>query len=185
MDRSNGRPGHRTTWRPTLSGLYRLLFDYRYSVPNWLRFRSSNATGLRNNSLQVSPLRINSQRADSVCRGSGVIMNTGHCVRLVLPDRDEGAQGELLDRITERWGGCTCFRGFGLWIPEQGDRYREPIVIVECSVGHWTNQTRQWWHKLASDAALLLDQECVFLSVRSERALLADRDGTIRYTGSE
>lgn len=115
-------------------------------------------------------------------------MNSGHCVRLVLPNQNLTILTGIEDRIVERWGGCTCFRGFGLWDRPDDDgvtHMREPIVIVECSVGRWTNQTRQWWHELAADAAKLLDQECVFLSVRSERALLADRNGGVEYIGAE
>lgn len=112
-------------------------------------------------------------------------MNSGHCVRLVLPDQNKAVQGKILARITKRWGGCTLWSGEGNWRSNRDERIREWVVIIECSVGQWTNQTRQWWHELAADAARLLDQKSVFLSVRSERALLADRDGSIRYIGSE
>lgn len=113
-------------------------------------------------------------------------MNSGHCVRLVLPDTNDGVITKVLDRITERWSGCTHWYGWGTWQPDgDGSRVRERIVIVECSVGRWTNRVRKWWHDLAAEAAKLSDQECVFSSVRSERALLANRDGTIRYIGVE
>ena len=99
----------------------------------------------------------------------------GHCVRLIIPDRDEGEQADILDRIVSRWEGVTVTQGFGLWNGPK-DRVREPILILECSVhGTWA-ESRLWWKELTQDACRLFGETCVFLSRRDESAMLVYPD---------
>lgn len=98
----------------------------------------------------------------------------GVCVRLILPDRDEGVQGEILDLIVSKWKGVTVTKGFGLWDGPNG-RTTDPVRILECSI-----PPRQyddvWWGRLATEAGVMLGEECVFLSTRDERATLVYPD---------
>jgi len=101
----------------------------------------------------------------------------GHCIRLMLPDRDEGAQGEILDRIVSRWDGVTVTRGFGLW-NEPKCRVREPFLILECSIPVWDENSEVWWDETSREACILFGETCIFLSVRSENAMLVYPDYT-------
>ena len=98
----------------------------------------------------------------------------GHCVRLILPDVPEKREAldGLIRTITECWGGVTSWMASGRW-----NGAVEDVHVVECSVGAWTPQIREWWSDLATDAALLLDQRYIYLSVRSETALLIGLTG--------
>ena len=99
----------------------------------------------------------------------------GHCVRLILPNRDEGAQAEILDRIVSRWDGATVTRGFGLWNGPKG-RIRESILVLECSIPVWNEDSEVWWDATSRVACILFGETCVFLSVRSENAMLVYPD---------
>jgi hypothetical protein len=119
----------------------------------------------------------------------------GHLVRIVLPDRDgkgpireDARTDDILGRIVKRWGGCTCYRAEGLWNPEglTDDQHRvisDHVVVCECSIGLWTEQVREWWHDLAASVARTWDQECVYLSVQAETAMLIGQDGMSRLIG--
>jgi len=95
----------------------------------------------------------------------------GECVRLILPDRNEAVQGEILDRIVSRWGGVTMLRGFGLW-GGQDVRQREPILVLECSIPEWNNAIHAWWGDLARSACILFGETCIFWSRCTEYAWL-------------
>lgn len=109
----------------------------------------------------------------------------GVCVRLILPDRDEGVQAEILDRIVSRWDGVTVTRGFGLWNSPKG-RHRDPILVLECSIHAEITEIEcwpewwVWWNELAKIVRIQSGETCVFLSVRSETGVLVYADRTER-----
>jgi len=98
----------------------------------------------------------------------------GHCVRLIIPDvPNDAASQALIDTITGRWGGVTMTTGRGLWRSDKtGLLCGDNIAILEVSIGRWSIDTRAWWVSLANRAREEFGEECVFLSVRSERAWL-------------
>ena len=104
----------------------------------------------------------------------------GHLVRIVVPDnfKPNLRLRGVVERITQRWGGCTCYSADGYW--GCGEIIRDDVVVCECSVGEYV---AQWWHELAKEIAREFDQECVYLSVREETAMLVDQGGVVKYIG--
>lgn len=100
-----------------------------------------------------------------------------HTVRLILPDLLEGVTTDILQRITRKYGGMTMFSGRGLWVASDGLIAGDSSDIVECHVKTWTDNDREWWYGLAAEAARLLDQECIYLSVRPETVAFIGQDG--------
>ena len=108
----------------------------------------------------------------------------GHCVRIVLPVLDDcgtdklgtkesdGRNAEIIRRIVERWGGVTLSDSMGVWTDDQQCSIKDKVIVAECSIGVWTLPVRAWWFELADHVRDVHGQDCVFLSVREETAML-------------
>lgn len=110
----------------------------------------------------------------------------GHCVRLVIPDVAgcESTIAEVMGRIARRYGGCTSYKGQGVYFSDDKECcISDHVVIVECSFGWLQASDKSWWTQLSADIAESFKQECVFLSVREERARLIGPDGLTRAIG--
>lgn len=111
----------------------------------------------------------------------------GCCVRLVLPEVQGPTLDSILGRISRRWGGATMVVGHGfyrtptvhsIFCMSDTSLVKDDVAVIECSIGRWTEQARQWWTGLARDARRYWEQDCVFLSVRDETAFLVGPDWT-------
>ena len=117
----------------------------------------------------------------------------GHCVRIVLPvlddcgtdklwsQKSDGRNAEILGRIVERWSGVTLSDNVGVWLNEWGDTVLDRTIVAECSIGPWNMQTREWWIELADHVRDVHRQDCVFLSVRDETAMLVQADFRVEF----
>ena len=108
--------------------------------------------------------------------------NVGHCVRIILPGglKNEAHTKPFYDSIIKKWGGLTVLPGFGYWSPDSTD-LPDQVDIAECSVGVWDTPTQYWWTDLCREARKVFNEECIYLSVREERAVLiwADKEERI------
>lgn len=107
------------------------------------------------------------------------LSDVGHRVRLVIPTDNESAIGPIIGRITGRWGGCTVTRAYGWWSDNDGEITRDVLSVVECSIGLWDQEARDWWTDISDVVRSEWDQTCVFLSVVEEQASLVFGPGEI------
>lgn len=95
----------------------------------------------------------------------------GHCVRIILPDFED-AMAPIIGRIVGRWGGCTLSDGVGFWSDKNGRIVRDRITIVECNIGPWDSESREWWTDLSDSVRKQWSQDAVFLSVHKSEGLI-------------
>lgn len=95
----------------------------------------------------------------------------GHRVRLVIPTDNEQEIAPIIGRVIGRWDGCTVTSGYGWW-NSGGKTIRDKLSVLECSLGVWDQNAREWWHCLSDVVRVQQNQECVFLSVVTEHAEL-------------
>lgn len=107
----------------------------------------------------------------------------GHRVRLIIPDHREAAITPIIGKVIGRWGGCTIGLAYGWWSEKDGKPVRDKLSVLECSIGEWTPQVRIWWVDLANVVRKSWDQDCVFLSVVGETAMLIS-DATEEIIGA-
>lgn len=107
----------------------------------------------------------------------------GHCVRLIVPTDKEAELGPIIGRVLERWGGVTILDASGWWEDDDGNPVKDTLSVLECSVGLWDIETRAWWHDLSAAVCDTFGQDCVFLSVQHETAILVRKDGMSRHLG--
>lgn len=105
--------------------------------------------------------------------------NTGHRVRLVVPTDNEQAIAPIIGRITGRWGGCSVTSGYGWWSDKNSEPIRDKLSVLECSIGLWDEDARSWWTDLADVVRCGWKQDCVFLSVVPEDAVLVFGPGQV------
>lgn len=116
----------------------------------------------------------------------------GHCVRLIVPTDKEAELGPIIGRIIGRWDGVTILDGTGWWSPPVGNQdddtkypVRDKLSILECSIGLWDLDAREWWCDLAAVVCRTFGQDCIFLSVTQETAMLVGCNGVGRFVKSD
>ncbi len=100
----------------------------------------------------------------------------GHNVKLIVPTGNDLELAPIIGKIIGRWGGCTVTSGKGWWVDKKKGQIFDALSILECSIGAYDIEARVWWHDLASAVRAAHDQECVFLSVAAETAVLVYED---------
>lgn len=104
---------------------------------------------------------------------------TGIRVRIIFPSLYDNV--EFVQRIVDRWGGCTMHQGEGRWFSDsQRETMVDQLCICDTKIGKWTESCQKWWVALAADVARKYKQECVYLSTVPETAWLVTADGMKR-----
>jgi hypothetical protein len=98
--------------------------------------------------------------------------------RLIIPSTDDSVIGPIIDKVTRRFGGATCWSAFGTYVrSDYGTIDAEQVTVLEVGLTRTVGcfHRHEEWDFLADLARELchkLDQECVYLSVRSETVQL-------------
>ncbi len=106
----------------------------------------------------------------------------GYNIKLIVPTDNELMVAPIVGQVLGHWGGCTVTTGKGWWNDAEKGQILDPLSILECSVDVWDQDAYEWWTDLATAVCATFDQDCVFLSIQDEKAMLIRADGMSRLT---